>query len=155
MGGKYEPAIFFVPPSTAVNTLLGKFKAKPHLRHSLHYCERRLYFKQGFKKVGGAFITLIKRRQIKKGQTVQSRRKYNCCVFNIIICKRKTKDTYKVGNSFGSPMHVYLRIFLACVPTQLVKAFGIKRLNIYCLVRNVWPLQRQRSAPGVGGWVGR
>lgn len=52
-------------------------------------------------------------------------------------------------------MHVYLRIFLACVPTQLVKAFGIKRLNIYCLVRTVWPLQRQRSAPGVGGWVGR
>lgn len=52
-------------------------------------------------------------------------------------------------------MNVYLRIFLACVPTQLVKAFGIKRLNIYCLVRTVWPLQRQRSAPGVGGWVGR
>lgn len=51
-------------------------------------------------------------------------------------------------------MHVYLRIFLACVPTQLVKAFGIKRMNIYCLVRTVWPLQRQRSAPGVGGWVG-
>lgn len=66
----------------------------------------------------------------------------------------RKKDTNKGGNSFGSPMHVYLRIFLACVPTQLVKAFGIKRLNIYCLVRTVWPLQRQRSAPGVGGWVG-
>lgn len=56
-------------------------------------------------------------------------------------------------------MHVYLRIFLACVPTQLVKPFGIKGLNIYCLVRTVWPLQRQRSAPGVGGreggWVSR
>jgi len=49
-------------------------------------------------------------------------------------------------------MHVYLRIFLACVPTQLAKAFGIKRLNIYCLFRTVWPLQRQKRSRG--GWVG-
>lgn len=49
-------------------------------------------------------------------------------------------------------MHVYLRIFLACVPTQPVKAFGIKRLNIYCLVRTVRPLQRQKRS--WGGWVG-
>lgn len=49
-------------------------------------------------------------------------------------------------------MHGYLRIFLACVPTQLVKAFGIKRLNIYCLVRNrvAPPAETQKLL----GWVG-
>lgn len=52
------------------------------------------------------------------------------------------------GIIFGSPMHVYLRIFLACVPTQLVKAFAIKQLNIYCLVQTVWPLQRQNRVLG-------
>lgn len=44
-------------------------------------------------------------------------------------------------------MHEYLRIFLACVPTQLVKAFGIKRLNMYSLVRTVRP-PAERAAPG-------
>lgn len=48
-------------------------------------------------------------------------------------------------------MHVYLRIFLACVPTQLVKAFGIKRLNIYCPVRTVWP---PAETEALLGWVG-
>lgn len=40
-------------------------------------------------------------------------------------------------------MYVYLRIFLACVSTQLVKAFVIKRLNIYCLVQTVSPAERE------------
>lgn len=48
-------------------------------------------------------------------------------------------------------MHVYLRIFLACVPTQLVKAFGIKRLNIYCLVQSVSPAERKKRSRGRGG----
>lgn len=49
-------------------------------------------------------------------------------------------------------MHGYLRTFLACVPTQLVKAFGIKWLNFYCLVRNrvAPPAETQKLL----GWVG-
>lgn len=50
-------------------------------------------------------------------------------------------------------MHAYLRIFLACVPTQLVKAFGIKRgLNIYCLVQTVCPPAERQV---LLGWAGR
>ena len=54
-------------------------------------------------------------------------------------------------------MHAYLRIFLACVPTQLVKAFAIKRLNIYCRVQTVRPPAETEARPGgqAGGWVGR
>lgn len=49
-------------------------------------------------------------------------------------------------------MHVYLRIFLSCEPTEPMKAFVIKRLNIYCLVR---PAELLGWVVGwVGGWLG-
>lgn len=48
-------------------------------------------------------------------------------------------------------MYVYLRIFLACVPTQLVKAFVIKRLNIYCLVQTVSPAETEALLGRGGG----
>lgn len=122
--------------------------AKPHLGSSLDHYKRHL--KQELEKGENPLITLIKKTDINDRQFILEE-KNNCFFFFLTSLKSKRKkDTNKGGNSFGSPMHVYLRIFLACVPTQLVKAFGIKRLNIYCLVQTVWPLQRQRSAPGVG-----
>lgn len=56
-GGGVNP--LFCPSLYAVNTLLEKLKARPHLGHSLHYCER-----QHFNKGGKPLITLISRRQI-------------------------------------------------------------------------------------------
>lgn len=68
----------------------------------------------------------------------------------IIIIQRERKQG---GNSFGSPINGYLRIFLACVPTT---GESIKRMNIYCLVRTVAPAETERPSCGwlVGRWVG-
>lgn len=61
---------------------------------------------------------------------------------------KKRKDRNKGGNSGGSPMRVYLRIFLSCEPTEPVKAFVIKRLSFYC------PVQPAALLGWAGGCLG-
>lgn len=65
-------------------------------------------------------------------------------------CKKR-KNTNKGGNSCGSPMHVYLRTFLSCEPTEPMKAFVINGLNIYCLVRPAELLGWAGGCLGGGG----
>lgn len=77
-------------------------------------------------------ITLINRRQIYK----KDRQSKLLLLFNMFISKRKIKEGIVLAHQCT------YTIFLCTYTT----GESIKRLNIYCLVRTVWPLQRQERS---------